>query len=150
MSMFPHTVTVYNIVRETDPATLADTTRLYGTVLRGVLCEASKGVNVRKSGLEGVDAVTLYIPFSVAAEDVKTGAAKAYTGPQAFWAAEDKAALWTLSYSGNGGQTVFVKGGFVTEDETILLAHDDCYTVTKVDAKDFGSADMQHWEVGGV
>ena len=56
----PHTVTVYNVVREPDPATLKDVTNLYVTVLDGVFCEASKGVNVRKSGLEGADAVNLY------------------------------------------------------------------------------------------
>ena len=65
----PHTVTVYNVVREPDPATLKDVTNLYVTVLDGVFCEAAKGVNVRKSGLEGADAVNLYIPFTVKAVD---------------------------------------------------------------------------------
>ena len=36
----PHTVTVYNVVREPDPATLKDVTNLYVTVLDGVFCEA--------------------------------------------------------------------------------------------------------------
>lgn len=44
---------------------------------------------------------------------------------------------------------IFVKGEFVTDNEGVALAHDNCWNVTKVDAKDFGSADMQHWEVGG-
>lgn len=48
----PHTVTVYNVVREPDPATLKDVTNLYVTVLDGVFCEASKGVNVQQSGLK--------------------------------------------------------------------------------------------------
>lgn len=44
---------------------------------------------------------------------------------------------------------IFIKGEFVTDNEGVALAHDNCWNVTKVDAKDFGSADMQHWEVGG-
>lgn len=145
----PHTVTVYNVVREPDPATLKDVTNLYVTVLDGVFCEASKGVNVRKSGLEGADAVNLYIPFTVKAMDGFSGKPKTYTGPQAFFASSDRTGLWTLSTTGNGGDTFFVKGEFVTDNEGVALAHDNCWNVTKVDAKDFGSADMQHWEVGG-
>ena len=146
----PHTVTVYNSVKETDKTTFEETTSLYVTVLRGVLLEASKGANVRESGLEGADAVNLYIPFGVEAVDGVTGAVKRYAGPQEFFSAADRAGLWTLSVRGDGGTTFFVKGEYVTGSETAALMHDDCYTLTKVDAKDFGSADMQHWECGGV
>ena len=120
------------------------------TVLRGVMLQASKAVNVRESGLAGADAVDLYIPFDVEAVDGFTGKAKTYAGPQRFYAAEDKTDLWTLSVKGNGGTTFFIKGEFVTDNETVALAQDNCYTVTKVDEKDFGSVDMQHWQVGGV
>ena len=146
----PHTVTVYNIVRETDPATFEGPEKAYITILHGVMLQAAKAVNVRKSGLESADAVDLYIPFAVQAVDGKTGAAKAYAKPQAYNNAADKSGLWTLSYSGNGGETVFVKGEVVSDNMTVVRAQDDCYTVTKVDEKDFGSADMQHWQVGGV
>ncbi len=146
----PHTVTVYNAVKETDPNTFEETQNLYVTVLRGVMLQASKAVNVRESGLAGADAVDLYIPFGVEAVDGFTGKAKTYAGPQRFYAAVDKSDLWTLSVDGNGGTTFFVKGEFVTEDETVALAQDDCYTVTKVDEMDFGSVDMRHWRVGGV
>lgn len=145
----PHTVTVYNSVAETDPTTFEEVTRLYVTILRGVMLQASKGVNVRESGLEGADAVNLYIPFGAEAVDGTTGKPKTYTGPQAFYNAADKSGLWTLSVNGDGGTTFFIKGEFVTDNETVALAHDDCYNVTKVDEKDFGSASMQHWEVGG-
>lgn len=145
----PHTVTIYNSVKEIDLTTFEEVTKLYVTILRGVMLQASKGVNVRESGLEGADAVNLYIPFGVEAVDGTTGAPKTYTGPQAFYNAADKSGLWTLSVNGDGGNTFFVKGEFVTDNETVALAHDDCYNVTKVDEKDFGSASMQHWEVGG-
>lgn len=145
----PHTITVYNVVRETDPATFEENTNLYATILHGVMLQASKAVNVRESGLEGADAVNLYIPFSVVAKDATTGKKKRYAGPQDFWSAEEKSGLWTLSTNGNGGITFFVKGEFVTDNETLALSQDGCYTVTKVDEKDFGSVDMRHWEVGG-
>lgn len=78
-----------------------------------------------------------------------SGKPKTYTGPQAFFSLSDRAGLWTLSTTGNGGDTFIIKGEFVTDNEGVALAHDNCWNVTKVDAKDFGSADMQHWEVGG-
>ena len=78
MSMFPHTVTIYNVSQETDPATFKDVEKTYIPVLRGVLLEASKAANVRQSGLEGADAVNLYIPFSTVAVDGVTGAEKRY------------------------------------------------------------------------
>lgn len=146
----PHTVTVYNSVKETDPSTFREETHLYVTILRGVMLQASKGVNVRESGLEGADAVNLYIPFGVEAVDGTTGKAKTYAPPQAFLASSDKSGLWTLSVNGNGGLTFFVKGDFVTDKEDVAMAQDGCYNVTKVDEKDFGSVDMQHLEVGGA
>ena len=153
MSMFPHTVTIYNVSQETDPATFKDVEKTYITVLRGVLLEASKAANVRQSGLEGADAVNLYIPFSTPAVDGLTGAEKRYVGPQEFWRAADKSGIWTLSTDGNGGTTFFIKGEVVEPDKTeqrIEMIYDDVYKVTKVDMKDYGSVDMRHWEVGGV
>ena len=46
----PHTITVYNAVHETDAATFEETTKLYVTILRGVMLQASKAANVRESG----------------------------------------------------------------------------------------------------
>ena len=148
----PHTVTIYNVTQETNQTTFKDVQKSYITVLRGVMLQASKAANVRQSGLEGADAVNLYIPFSTPAVDGVTGAAKRYVGPQEFWRAVDKSGLWTLSTDGNGGTTFFVKGEVVEPEKTeeaIEMLYDDVYKVTKVDMKDFGSADMQHWEVGG-
>ena len=146
----PHTVTLYNVVKETDPDTQRDTMTNHITILRGVFLEARKGTNVIKSGLEGVDAVTLYIPFSVPAVDGITGEEKEYIGPMEFWRAEDKTGLWTLSADRN---TFVIKGEIVEPHlsiSKISLKYDDVYTITKVDAKDFGSLAMQHWECGGV
>lgn len=79
MSMFPHTVTIYNVSQETDPATFKDVEKTYITVLRGVLLEASSGQRPPERA-EGADAVNLYIPFSTVAVDGVTGAEKRYVG----------------------------------------------------------------------
>lgn len=145
----PHTVTIYNVSTETDAATLDDTTTNNITILRGVLLEANKGYNVRESGLATADDATLYIPFSVDAVDGTTGNAKTYVDPVAYWLADDKSGLWTLSADGN---TFFVKGEVVEAGKSqtyINMRHGFVYDVSKVDVKDFGSADMQHFEVGG-
>lgn len=142
----PHTVTLYNAIYNR----VTGENDLHSTILKGVFMQASKAVNVRESGLEGADAVNLHIPFDVNAVDGMTGKPKKYVGPQEFLAAEDRSGLWTLSFSGNGGTSFFVKGEFVTDKEDVALAQDECYTVTKVDLKDYGSPEMQHWQVGGV
>lgn len=91
MSMFPHVVTLYNTKSIELPENKFEPTLVnHITVLRGVLLDASKGVNVNKSGLEGADAVTLYIPVNVDAVDGLTGRKKRYVGPREFWNADDK------------------------------------------------------------
>lgn len=148
----PHTVTIYNVTQEQDQ-NFNDTQKRYITVIRGVMFQASKAANVRASGLEGADAVNLYIPFSSPAVDGMTGAVKRYVGPQEFWRSTDKSEIWTLSTDGNGGTTFFVKGEVVGPDKTeeqIEMLYDDVYKVTKVDMKDFGSPSMRHWQVGGT
>lgn len=148
MSMFPHTVTLYNVSNEELLPTFEPVLTNYITVLRGVLLDESKASNVSKSGLEGADAVNLYIPANVDAMDGVTGERKRYVGPIEFWRTEDKTGLWTLSVSRN---CFFVKGEAIHPDwtvQTIEAAYDSVYDVTKVDYKDY-SGDMRHWEVGG-
>ncbi len=152
MSMFPHTVTVYNIVKEVDPDTIKTVTNVYITVLKGVFLSASKGAIVRTSGLEGADAVILYIPFSVEAVDGLTGAPKEYVEPVAFWRMDDKTGVWTLR---TGLDDCFVKGNVIVPDKAdktiqfLESAYDDVYNITKLDMMDYGGS-MAHWEVGGV
>lgn len=157
MSMFPHTVTLYNVSVETDKDTFEDTLTNHITILRGVLLAAVKAVNVRESGLEGADAVSLYIPFFVEAVDGVTGKSRQYAPPMAFWRAEDKGGLWTLSVSskapGVDGGSFFIKGEAVEPDKAvgaIELMYDHVYDITKVDEMDFGTPDMRLWQVGGV
>lgn len=147
--MFPHIVTVYVTLHETDLTTMKDVEKHYITVLKGVLLVASKAKNVNESGLEGADAVNLYIPLSVDARDGKTGIAQKYTGSVEWWRTADKGAIWTLS---NAGNCFFVKGEHVHPAlpvQTIKAMYDDVYNVTKIDLLDFGG-DMAHLEVGGA
>lgn len=155
MSMFPHTITVYNTSIETDKATFEDKLVNHITVLRGVLVDASKAVNVRESGLVGADAVNLYIPFDVEAVDGVTGESKQYLEPLEYWKLDDKSGFWTLSVSSKqrakatDNDTFFIKGEVVEPDATleqIELNYDDVYDITKIDIKDFGG--LQHFEVG--
>ena len=173
----PHTVTLFNVIQETDFQTFEEVEKVYVTILTGVFLDAVKAVNVRTSGLEGADSVSLFIPFSVDAVDAETLEKKSYLGPQQFWAASEdvRRGHWTISLEGNGGETFFVKGnplarlatedydGIVSSDEFLLVAAtadylnakrarvaDESYTVTKVDVKDFGRQSMRHWEVGGA
>lgn len=147
MSMFPHTVTLYQTETVIDDK-LNETTVNHITVLEGVLLIASKAANVRATGLEGADAVNLHIPFGVKAVDGITGAVKAYVDPIEGWKSEaDKSGIWTISIG-----TVFVKGRVIDPDasrDSLELGYDGVYQVTKIDKIDFGSPDMQHWEIGG-
>lgn len=161
-TMFPHTVTLYNtqIERYIENYDVKEKISHYITVLRGVLLDASKAVNVRASGLEGADAVNLYVPFNVEAIDGadierEDAPQKEYIGPVEFWKKEDKSGFWTLT---TGLSTWFVKGvavppaGMEPEKvaEYINMMYDGVYNVTKVDEKDFGSPEMQHFEIGGA
>lgn len=147
MTMFPHTVTLYQTETTVDNK-LNETTVNHITVLEGVLLIASKAANVRATGLEGADAVNLHIPFGVKATDGVTGQEKHYVDPVEGWKKNpDKSGIWTIAIG-----TVFVKGVVVEPDASrtaLELGYDDVYQVTKVDKIDFGSPSMQHWEVGG-
>lgn len=154
MSMFPHTITVYNVSIETDKTTFEDKIVNHITVLRGVLLDASKAVNVRESGLVGADAVNLYIPFDVEAVDGVTGEKKEYIGPLDFWKMEDKSNYWTMSVGGTkthgvNGSCFFVKGEAVHPDLTvdkIEMMYEHVCDISTIDDKDFGG--LQHFEVG--
>lgn len=153
-TMFPHVITIYNVEIYTDKTTFKDVTINHTTILRGVLLDASKAVNVRESGMEGADAVNLYIPFGVEAVDGVTGGKKTYAGPLEFWRAEDKTGLWTMSIGGTktrgvNGSCFFVKGEAVHPDlpvDQIEMMYDHVYDITSIDEKDFGG--LQHFQVG--
>lgn len=152
-TMFPHTVTLYTTRTEIIKKPYSEIITNYITILRGVLLDASKAANVRVSGLEGADAVNLYVPFGVDATDGLTGEKKQYIGPVEFWRLEDKSKHWTLTI---GRETWFAKGEILPPSGTdpsdvanyVNFVSGDVYDVTKVDVKDFGG--LQHFEIGGA
>ncbi len=144
LSMFPHTVTVYNTGEE-DPTTFEKITHI--TVLRGVFFDARKAANVLESGLSNADAVNLIIPFDVEAVNGETGEAQTYLPPLKYEASEEKDRHWTIQ---TGDSCFFVKGEVVEPGmsfQEINATFDSVHKVTSVDEKDFGT--LKHLEVGG-
>lgn len=129
----PHTVTVFN--------------GEYATILRGVFLDMQKAANVRESGMDNADSVTLFIPFSVHAVDAMTGDVKTFVTPKVYKASENKHALWTLDEAG----TFFAKGEIMETGkyQQINSKYDYVFRVTSVDTRDFGNVSMQHWQCGG-
>lgn len=139
----PHTVTVYHEYETNNMETVQ-----HITVLHGVFLDEATAARAADVGVESEDSAILYIPFDVDAKDGSTSVAQSYVGAKAYEQAADKSAIWTLDTNGN---SFFVKGNVVCVGksfEYINGHYDDVYRVTKVDAKDFGSAGMRHLEVG--
>lgn len=145
----PHVVTIYNASE--NAATLMNEYNI--TILRGVFLDISKGANVIKSGLENADSATLFIPFGIDAVNGVTGQIQTYLNPKEYTQAEDKSLYWTVRPGGSGtsDDCFFVKGEVVDQAEfqSINARYNDVFRVSSVDPRDFGSPDMQHWEVGG-
>ena len=134
----PHTVTLI----------MAGSDGEYNSVvLRGVFLDLSKRSNINKSGLADADAATLFIPFNVRS-------CKRYLSPKEYDALDDKSGCWTIFDDGEEScaDCYFIKGA---QTENIYpfskarATHDYCYQVSSVDLRDFGSARMRHWQVGG-
>lgn len=146
----PHTVTIFNVEEDLDTLSLVS----YATILKGVFLDISEGQNIQKSGLESSNKAVLYIPFNAKAVDAITGAERSYLEPRKYRDADDKELFWTLEKSSSDSSTpcFFVKGEVyeVGEYATIKKRYDYVYDVKTIDVRDFGSVDMQHWEVGGV
>lgn len=145
----PHTVTVYNVTE--DNATFKSV--INATVLRGVFLDISKGANVMKSGLASADAATLFVPFSIQAINAMNGEPQTYCKPKEYERLDDKSGFWTIRPGGSASSAdcFFVKGEIHDESDfqTINNTYDDVYRVSSVDIRDFGSLDMQHWQIGG-
>lgn len=145
----PHVVTLYNVSE--DPDTLELVYNI--TILSGVFLERAQGTNIAKTGLRDADSVRLFIPFSVTAIDGNSGERKQYIGPKAYRRLGSTEGYWTLDPGGasSGSDCFFVKGIIISNDgyRALRNSYDDVYDVTTIDVRDFGSEDMQHWQVGG-
>ena len=134
----PHTVTVYSITE--DAVTFEIVNNI--TVLRGVFVDQSQATNIQKSGLANADSVMVYIPFSV------DSGVKTFLGEKEYEKSAEPMKHWTL----RPGKDFFICGEVVEPGKTkdqLEAVYDGVYQITTVDTKNFGSAAMQHWEVGG-
>lgn len=144
----PHAVTIYNVSENPDTLKLEYNV----TFLRGVFLDRRQAANIEKSGLRDADAATLFIPFTVEAVDAVTGTPKQYIGPKAYRQLEDVSGYWTLEGGGmsSGEDSFFIKGEVLNYNGYAKMRelYDDVFDITTIDTRDFGSPDMQHWQVG--
>lgn len=144
----PHTVTIYNVGE--NPDTLEQEYNI--TFLRGVFLDRREASLIEKTGLRDADVATLFIPFSVNAVDALTETPKQYISPKAYRQLEDTSGYWTLEGGGllSGQDSFFIKGEVVNYSGYAKMRelYDDVYDITTIDTRDFGSPDMQHWQVG--
>ena len=125
--------TIFNVVYNTEKK-LEEicTAHIYG-----VHWENVKAVNVINSGMSDADSIVVYIPMSARTD-------KKYKQPKEFEKAHD--GCLTLRPG-----DVIVKG-IVSYEGTIAKitdTFDNSAVITSVDAFDYGSYDMRHWEVSG-
>lgn len=110
------------------------------TELHGVFWENRKGVNVIKSGLTAADQASIYIPFYV--DD-------GYQKPKSWQALATKTGKWTLQtgdYIVKGIVTDAISSTFTISN--LKATYDDVLQITSVDTQDYGSPDLQHWQIG--
>lgn len=140
MSMFPHTITIYSLTDD-----LMTITKVYNiTVLNGVLVDESQGTNILKSGLSSADAVTVFVPFSV------NSGVKTFIPEKQYerLSGSDQLTHWTL----RAGKDFFILGEIIEPGKNrqqLEGMYDGVYSITTVDTKNFGTPDMQHWQIGG-
>ena len=114
------------------------------------MLQGPDGRAVLQRGGQIEDNVTLYIPFSVRAENAN-GERAAFLPPKDYAACADPSGYWTLQAEGEsaGRCGFFVKGG-LSEPLTLEGAYDRfdfVYTIAGFTIHDYGSSAMRHYEV---
>ena len=122
----------------------------YITILRGVMLQGPDGRAVLQRGEQISDNITLYIPFSVRAENSNGGPA-AFLPPKEYAACDDPSRYWTLQPEGeSAGRCGFFVKGELSEPISLEDARDQydfVYTVAGFTIHDYGSSNMRHYEV---
>ena len=122
----------------------------YLTILRGVMLQGSDGRTVLQRGDSQKDDMTLYIPFSVKAENA-AGEKATFLPPKAYAACTDPEQHWTLQPEGeSAGRCGFFVKGEIYEPLSLEEArdrYDFVYTVAGYLIHDYGSPAMRHCEV---
>ena len=120
------------------------------TILRGVMLQGPNGRAALKRGEQIEDNVTVYIPFSVRAEN-EDGEPASFLPPGEYCASDDPAHHWTLQAEGEsaGRSGFFVKGELAAPIslEEARDQYDYVYAIAGYTVHDYGSPSMQHYEV---
>lgn len=130
--------TVYNAYKQDGK------TKYQRTVLKGVFWDNSYLSKTIQGGNSLLDETLIFIPFTV-------DASRSFVQQKEF--ARDHNRGWTLQAN---KLDRIVKGVIDLEIEdsedikTLLKEYDDVCTIQKVGTKDYGSANMRHWEVVAV
>ena len=128
--------TLYNALHQ------GNTTVYRRTVLSAVFWQDDKQASIAKAGLTGADRARVFVPFSVEAQG------KSYLAPALWWQSPDgRFTFQPKDYLVKGICPYEYAAG--KHPLTELLALDNVLTLTQVDTRDFGSAEMRHWELGG-
>lgn len=109
------------------------------TYLDNVHWEGLNSRNKNTFGVESNDTVKISIGFNVLTES-------AFKKPKIFQALEDKTGYFTFDVDDK------IVKGFIPSSvdfEDLESDFDDVITITSVDTADYGSSNMQHWEVYG-
>lgn len=108
--------------------------------LDAVFWRDTAGANIQKYGTANANTAKVLIPFDVFADG------KAFIHHKSF---ADPETQWTIvpqkSYIIKGVTDLLIQPGQKISE---ILAECDWRTVMTIDTNDFGSSDMQHWEVG--
>ena len=141
----PHNVTLYIVTENDDNTVNVDT-----TILRGVFLDTTNARTVSNVGANSSSNATLFIPFSVRATGTD-GREKSFVDHKRYMELDDPAEHWTLCPSGDSSvaDCYFVKGEVYSalEYAEAKRLYPDVYKVSSIITRDFGSVDMQHWQV---
>ena len=140
----PHTATVFNYTEG----------QVRATVLEGVFLEESTGTGASITGARSESEARLFIPFGVKAEDAFTGEKREYLPAKEYRARKDRDGFWTLEAEGQKTETEcwFTKGACAESCGYGALRNkrDGVYRAAAAAVRDFGGAELRHWEVRGV
>lgn len=135
MSMFPHTITVMNMIEDDDGKVYVP------CVIKGVLYVKSNSVSKTLYGTDNTNKIMCTIPFS-------SNQSKPFIDALDYGklSDRDKRLYFTLRKD-----DIIIKGEVSDTELSSKTAHstyNDSFTVGSVDTFDFGS--LKHWQVGGA
>ncbi len=138
----PHTVTLFNAYKMTDGKQ-----NYQSTIVNSVFKQSVKALTLGTEGAKKSGTAKIFIPFSAEVEDGRT-----YTPPAQFkeLSEQERARHFTF----NEKCDFFVVGSIKPAKNPVRFedyrtAYEDAHKVLSVNACDYGSVELRHWEVSG-